>query len=172
MKCILSKWNYYVWKKQFSLFKEFPATFHAVSMIGIPDHDCIAYAVSYKEHHVRSSLCTIGITGEWQVVRLERNRLGRFDEIHSLGMRFTARPLGRGRRAISDICEGLLERNTPLDFTTREVVRETFRWRVRSLPLLVQITFRTLNLFREVGRRPLAHAGESFAFSTVYSLLI
>lgn len=73
-------------------------------------------------------------------------------------MRFTARPLGRGRRAISDICEGLPERDTPLDFTTREVVRETFHWRVWSLPLLVQITFRTLNLFREVGCRPLLRA--------------
>lgn len=47
---------------------------------------------------------------------------------------------------------------TPLDFTTREVARETFRWRVPSLPLLVQIAFRVLNLFRELGRRSSARA--------------
>lgn len=90
-----------------------------------------------------------------------------------LGTRFTVRPLVLGRRAISDIYEGDRRGEghaMPLDFTTRRVARETFCWRVRSLPLLVQIAFRTLNLFHEVGRpfalacaRARVRAGKTFA---------
>lgn len=149
----------YLKERVFSLFwKNFMLYikhFHAVSMIALLITNIVILSAVGK---IMSEAYYV-LLESWRMtsseIRTQPTLSIRWD---SLEMRFTARSLGRGRRTISDICGGLPERDTPLDFTTREVVRETFHWRVWSLPLLVQITFRTLNLFREVGRRPLLRA--------------
>lgn len=144
-------------------------TFHAIFMIAFLITNILVLLSAVEK--IMSGAHYVALES-WRMtsseIRIQPTLSIRWD---SLEMRFTARPLGRGRRAISDICGGLPERDTPLDFTTWEVVRETFHWRVWSLPLLVQITYAKLI---PRGRTPsaFAHAGESFAFSTVYSLLI
>lgn len=127
----------------------------------IRDYDCTSYDISRKDESRQKLIVCHWNYGRVQVARSGHNWLCRFDEIHQLEMRFTARLLGRGRRGT---ISGILRRTageghaTLLDFTTREVARESFRWRVQSLPLLVQITFRTLNLFRGRGCRLRARA--------------
>jgi hypothetical protein len=123
----------------------------------IRDHDCTIIVIlsAEMENHVRNSLYSIGITGEFKqwgqdttdfVDSMRFTRSGCVsrhvfsDEVGGHNLWYLRRTVGEGHA-------------TPLDFTTREVARESFLWRVRSLPLLVQITFRTLNLFRGRGCR-------------------
>lgn len=158
--------------RKFSLFKGFLVTFHVVSVIAFLI-TIVLVMLSAVGKFMSEAHC---VWNHWRMASSEiRTQLTlsiRWDSLARDAFH------GTSSRTRSEGNLWYLRRTTgeghatPLDFTTQEVVRETFRWRVRSLPLLVQITFRTLNLFREVGRRPLARAGESFAFSTVYSLLI
>lgn len=65
------------------------------------DHGCTSYAIS-REIKSRHELIVFRWNhGRVQAARSECNRLCQFDEIHSLGMRFSARLLGRGRKVQS-----------------------------------------------------------------------
>jgi len=133
---------------------KFPVIFYLLLMTASVITIVLYFAISLeRKNHVRSSLYSIGITGEFK-------QWGQDITDFVDPMRFT-RSRCFSRHVFSDEGGGhnlwYLRKTTgeghatPLDFTTREVARESFLKSSEFTPLLVQIAFRTLNLFRARG---------------------